>query len=432
MPTNDAQVSAQAEIYKPNLDSEEILRKREDLIAQVCNWFVPRFDDSVIGDLRESVREAVAELLIEAKREDELAHAISLSLALKGFFQHCRVFNDLDRDKVLQAIDEVLGALQGDGNSPRPKIPVEVINKASIMVPSFEELREVVIKAVALGVARPFTIADLRELAKEGKVSVLFDERKHRYQVVFKLKNVFTDTDAEVIIHISNEKVNNVLMYGRKFDEKPKKGRKGGDEDINPLFDSVPKILEPYAALFLKQGWVPSFTSIEFVKFILEIENKEQSVYNTTRDELRALLLRTLKEFKFASVTYKDGMRLYDPLFVSNLKEFVFIDETNKELIVPLRFFTELEVKSGYKSALVNLLAKEGLLRTKHTRYAFARRDKPDEKTTLDVAVFNLDKLGELLGFDPRDLMKTEELDISKLIELNESKAGGDENAETQ
>jgi hypothetical protein len=431
MSVNDAQVSAQAEVYKPNLDSEEILKRREDLIAQVCSWFGSRFDDFVVGDLRELVREAVGELLAEAAGEDGLAHAVSLILTLKAFFQHCRVFNDFVRNNVPRAIDEVLGVPQGDSKGLKPGIPVEIINRASSMVPSFDELREVVIKAVALGVAKPLTIADLREMAREGKVSALFDARRHRYQVTLKLKNLFTDADAEVIIHISNEKVNNVLKYGRKFDEEPKKGKKGGDEDVNPLFDFVPKVLEPYVGLFLQQGWVPSLSSIEFVKFILEFVNKEQSVYNTTRDELRALLLRALKDFKFASVTYKDGMRLYDPLILSNPKEFMFVDETNGELIAPLRFFTELEVKSGYKSALVNLLVREGLLKAKHTRYTFARKDRPDEKVTLDVAVFNLDKLGELLGFDPRDLMKTEEFDISKLIELSESKAGGGEN-ETQ
>jgi len=433
MSVNDAQVSAQAEVYKPNLDSEEILKRREDLIAQVCSWFGSRFDDFVVGDLRESVREAVGELLAEAAGEDELAHAVSLILTLKAFFQHCRVFNDFVRNNVPRAIDEVLGVPQGDSKGLKPGIPVEIINRASSMVPSFDELREVVIKAVALGVAKPLTIADLREMAREGKVSALFDARRHRYQITLKLKNLFTDADAEVIIPISNATVNVVLKYGNKVDEKPKKNKKKGKEEVNMLFMFVPSIMEPYVGLFLKHGWVPDFSSLEFVKFLLEMESREQTVYNTTRDMLREALLKALKSFKFTKVTFQGGDRLYDHLLVDNLKEFVYVDEdeTNKELIVPLRFFTELEVKSGYKSALVNLLAKEGLLKTRHTRYTFARRDKPDEKTTLDVAVFNLDKLGELLGFDPRDLMKTEVFDISKLIELSESKVGGGGN-ETQ
>jgi len=431
MSANDAQVSAQAEVYKPNLDSEENLKRREELVAQACSWFSFRFDEYITGDLKGTVRDAVLNLLEEATGEDGLVHSMSLILTLKAFFQYCRVFNDFVRNNVPRVIDEVLGASQEGSKGPKPRIPVEIINRASSVVPSFDEFREVVINAVTFGVAKPLTIAVLKELAREGRVRAFFDARKHRLQIVLKLKNLFTDADAEVIIYITNKQVNAVLKYGHKFDE-DKEEEEEEEENINPLFEVGPKVLEPYYAWFLKQGWVPFLSSIDFVKFILEIVNKEQSIYNTTRDELRTLLLRALKEFKFTSVTYEDGIRLYDPLFASNLKEFIFIDEPNKELIVPLRFFTELEVKSGYKSALVNLLVKEGLLKTKHTRYAFARRDKPDEKTTLDVAVFNLDKLGELLGFDPRDLMKTEEFDISKLIELSESRAGGGENAETQ
>jgi hypothetical protein len=427
MQTSDAQVNVQAELYKADADIRE---KLASVVTDVCKWFNDRFGGVVIGNLDESVRASAKELVDSAVGETELVHAVSLIEALRAFFQHCKVFDDLTMNKVVNAIDDAITIKENDKKVLR--IPHEVLNKARTLVPTVEELREVLLKTLVLSVAKPLTIATLKELARDGRVSVVFDARKHRYEFTVKLKNLFTDADAEIIIPISNATVNVVLKYGNKVDEKPKKNKKKEKEEVNALFMFVPSILEPYVGLFLKHGWVPALSSLEFVRFLLEMESKEQAVYNTTRDMLREALLKALKTFKFTKVTLQGGDRLYDPLIVDNLKDFVYIDETTMELIVPSRFFTELEVKSGYKSAVVNLLAKEGLLKTEHTRYAFARRDKPTEKTTLDVAVFNLDKLGELLGFDPRDLMKTEELDISKLIELNESKAGGDENAETQ
>jgi hypothetical protein len=423
MPANDAQVSAQAEIYKPNLDSEEALL---NVVTDVCRWFTEHFGEFEVGNLEETVKATVEELVNSAIGETGLIRAVSLILSLKAFFLHCPAFNDYLRNKLVSVVDNALTIKEKEKTVFR--VSPEVISKAVASVPSFEELREVVVKSIAFGIAKPLTITDLRELARDGRVSVVFDARKHRHQITIKLKNKFTDVDTEVILSLSTEKSNIVLKYGYKIDEEPKQGKKKGSEGVNPLFKKVPRVLEPYVALFLKLGWVPAFSSLEFVKFVLELENREQAVYNTTRDELRGLLLHTLKKFKVASVSYKDGARLYDPVFVSNLKEFVFIDETNKELIVPSRFFTELEVKSGYKSVLINLLAKERLLKTKHTTYTFARKDKPDDKTTLNVVVFSLDKLRELLGFDPRDLMKTEELDISKLIELSEGRERGDEN----
>jgi len=428
MQTSDAQVNVQAELYKADADIRE---KLASIVTDVCKWFNDRFGGVVIGNLDESVRATAEELLDSAVGEAELVHAVSLIEALRAFFQHCKVFDDLTMNKVVNAIDDAITIKENDKKLLR--IPREVLNKGRTLVPTVEELREVLLKTLALSVAKPLTIATLKELARDGRVSVVFDARKHRYEFTVKLKNLFTDADAEIIIPISNATVNVVLKYGNKVDEKPKKNKKKGKEEVNMLFMFVPSIMEPYVGLFLKHGWVPDFSSLEFVKFLLEMESREQTVYNTTRDMLREALLKALKSFKFTKVTFQGGDRLYDPLLVDNLKEFVYVDEdeTNKELIVPLRFFTELEVKSGYKSALVNLLVREGLLKVKHTRYTFARKDRPDEKVTLDVAVFNLDKLGELLGFDPRDLMKTEEFDISKLIELSESKAGGGEN-ETQ
>jgi hypothetical protein len=425
MPANDAQVSAQAEIYKSNLDSEESLKRRGELVAQACSWFGSRFSEYVTGDLEGTARDAVWNLLEGAKGEDELAHSVSLILALKAFFQYCPVINDMHRNKTSQAIDRVLRAY---------KVPADIVNKASNMVPSFDELREVIINAVTFGIARPLTIADLKDLAREGKVRAFFDARKHRYQVMLKLRDLFTDTETETIIYITNKQINDALKYGHKYDERgseegEEEGEKEKKKEVNPLFEVGPRILEPYYGWFLKHGWVPYTSSINFVRFILEIVNKEQSVYNTTRDELRTLLLNALKKFKFTTVSYKDGDRLYDSLFVTNLKEYVYIDEDNRELIVPSRFFAEIEVHSGYKSALVNLLLKEGLLKTKHATYTFARKDKPEDKTVLNVAVFHLDKLAELLGFDPKDLMREEGLDISKLIELKENEAGGDGDA---
>jgi uroporphyrinogen-III synthase len=423
---SNTQVNVQAEVFKTDADIKERLA---NIVTEVCKWYGDRFGGVEVGNLDESVRASVNELLGSAVGEAELAHAVSLIAVLRAFFEHCKVLDDVTRNKLINAIDDAISTKEGDKKVL--KIPREVLNKARTLVPTAEELREVLLKTLVLNVAKPLTIATLRELAREGRASVVFDARKHRYEFTLKLKNLFTDADAEIIIPISNTTVNTVLKYGNKVDEKPKKSKKKGKEEINRLFMFIPSILEPYAVLFLKHGWVPAFSSLEFIKFLLEMENKEQAVFNTTKDELREVLLKALKSFKFTKVTLQGGDRLYDPLIVDNLKEFVYVDEISKELIVPSRFFTELEVKSGYKSALVNLLAKEGLLKTGHTRYAFARRDKPDEKTTLDVAVFNLDKLRELLGFDPKDLMKTEEFDISKLIELSESKAGGGEN-ETQ
>jgi len=430
MQTSDAQGNMQVGFFKANAVSEESL---SNVVAEVCKWFARRFGAFEVGNLEESVVATVRELVDTAIGEDEgeLIHAISLALALKSFFQHCSVFSDYLRNKLANAVDNALTTKDRERSVLR--VPPEVINKAADLVPSPEELKDVVIRSVKLSIARSLTIAELRELAKEGRVAVVFDSGKHRYKITIKLKDLFTGADAEVTITLSNEKVNTVLKYGYKIDEKPRKGRERGrieeeerEGDVNQLFDLVPRILEPYASLFLKHGWVPAFSSIEFVKFILEVEEKDQAVFNTTRDELRAVLLNALKKFSFTTVSYKDGTRLYDPLFVTNPKEYVYIDEDNKELIVPSRFFAEIEVRSGYKSALVNLLLKEGLLKTKHTTYTFARKDNLDDKTTLNVAVFYLNKLAELLGFDPKDLMKKESVDISKLIELKENEAGGD------
>jgi hypothetical protein len=426
MQTSDAQVNVQAGLFKADADIRERLAS---VVTDVCKWFNDRFGGVEVGNLDESVRTTAEELRDSAVGEDGLVHAVSLIEALRAFFQHCKVFDDLTINNVVNAIDDAITIKENDKKLLR--IPREVLNKARTLVPTVEELREVLLRTLVLSVAKPLTIATLKELARGGRVSVVFDARKHRYEFTVKLKNLFTDTDAEIIIPISNATVNVVLKYGNKVDEKPKKSKKKEKEEVNALFMFVPSIMEPYVGLFLKHGWVPAVSSLEFVKFLLEMESKEQAVYNTTRDMLREILLKALKSFKFTKVTFQGGDRLYDPLIVDNLKDFVYIDETTKELIVPSRFFTEIEVKSGYKLAVVNLLAKEGLLKTRHTRYTFARRDKPDEKTTLDVAVFNLDKLGELLGFDPRDLLKTEVFDISKLIELSESKAGGGGN-ETQ
>lgn len=427
MQTSDAQGNMQAGLFKANAVSEESL---SNVVAEVCKWFSERFGNAEVGDLEETVKASVEEVLDSAVGEDGLVRAVSLILSLKAFFKHCGAFNEFLRNKLASVIDSSLTIR--DKERTVLKVPPEVISKAVASAPSFEELREAVVKSIALGVAKPLTIAALRELAREGKVSVLFDSRRHRYQVTLKLRDLFTDEDVEVVIPLSNATINVVLKYGHKVDEKPKKGKKREDEDVNPLFDFVPSILEPYTALFLKHGWVPDFSSIEFVKFILEVESKDKAVFNTTRDELRALLLNALKKFRFTKVTYKDGARLYDPLIVTNPKEFTYVDEDNKELIVPSRFYAEVEVRSGYKSAVINLLVREGLLKTKHTTYTFARKDKPEDKTVLNVAVFSLDKLTELLGFDPRDLMKTGELDIAKLIELKEGRAGDDENVETQ
>jgi len=433
MQVSDAQGNVQAELFKSNAVSNENLAS---VVTEVCRWFAERFGAFEVGNLEESVVATVRELVDTAigEGEDGLIHAVSLALALKSFFQHCSVFSDYLRNKLANAVDNALTTKDRERSVLR--VPPEVISRAVALVPSLEELEDVVIKSVKLSIAKPLTIADLRELAKEGRVAVVFDSRRHRYQITIKIKDLFTNTDAEVIITLSNEKVNTVLKYGYKTDKKPRKGEgRGGteegekEEESNRLFDLVPRILEPYASLFLKHGWIPAFSSIEFVKFMLEIEEKDRSAFNTTRDELRTILLNALKKFKFTTVSYKDGTRLYDPLFVTNLKEYVYIDEDNKELIVPSRFFAEIETRSGYKSALVNLLLKEGLLKTKHATYTFARKDKTDDKTTLNVAIFYLNKLAELLGFDPKDLMREEGLDISKLLELKENEAGGDGDA---
>ncbi|MCG2881253.1 MAG: hypothetical protein L7G96_08025, partial [Vulcanisaeta sp.] len=383
-----------------------------------------------VGNLHESVKASVSELLDTATGEAELVHAVSLIVAIRAFFESCKVFDDLTTNRVINAIDDAI-TIKENGTK-RLRVPHEILIKAHTSVPTAEELRAVLLKTFVLSVAKPLTIATLKELARKGKITVVFDARRHRYQITFKLPNLFTDTESEIIIPISFTTVNTVLKYGDKVDEKPKRGKKAKEEDINPLFDRVPGILEPYVGLFLKAGWVPAFSSFEFVKFLLELESKDQAAYNTTRDELRAILLKALRKFKFAKVVNKEGSRLYDPLVVDNPKGFVFVDDATNELIVPSRFYAELEVASGYKSALANLLQKQGILKVKHTTYVFARRDDPNNKIVLDVTVFDLERLKELLGFDPQDMMSKGEIDIASLVELKEGEARGDENAETQ
>jgi len=421
MQASNAQVNVQAEFFKTDSDIEERLAT---VVTDVCKWFSDRFGGVEVGNLNESARATAEELLDSAVGEDGLVHAVSLIETLRTFFEHCRVLDDVTRGNVVNAIDDAITTKEN--GKKVLKIPREVLNKARTLVPTAEELREVLLKTLALSVAKPLTIATLKELARNGRVSVVFDARKHRYEFTLKLKNLFTDADAEIIIPISNATVNVVLKYGNKVDEKPKKSKKKGAEEVNKLFLFVPSILEPYVVLFLKHGWVPAFSSLEFVKFLLEMESKEQAVYNTTRDVLRETLLKALKSFKFTKVTLKDGNRQYDPLIVDDLKDFVYIDETSKELIVPSRFFTELEVKSMYKTALINLLFNEGILKTKHTTYTFKRVDKPNEEgVVLNVAVFDLKKLGELLGFDPTDLMKEGGVSIQELLEKKEETQRG-------
>jgi hypothetical protein len=421
MQAGDAQVNVQAGLYKADADTRE---KLASVVTDVCKWFYDRFGGVEAGNLDESVRATAEELLDSAVGEDGLAHAVSLIETLRAFFQHCRVADDLTMNKVVNAIDDVITIKENDKKLLR--IPPEVLNKARTLVPTVEELREVLLKTLVLSVAKPLTIATLKELARGGRVSVVFDARKHRYEFTVKLKNLFTDTDAEIIIPISNATVNVVLKYGNKVDEKPKKNKKKEKEEVNTLFMFVPSIMEPYVGLFLKHGWVPAFSSLEFVRFLLEMESREQAVYNTTRDMLREILLKALKSFKLTKVTFQGGDRLYDPLIVDSLKDFVYIDETTKELIVPSRFFTEIEVKSMYKTALIKLLLNEGVLKTKHTTYTFKRSDNPKEEgVVLDVAVFDLNKLKELLGFDPAELMKESAVSIRDLLEAKQEQPEG-------
>jgi hypothetical protein len=431
MQASNAQVDVQAGVLKTDADLEERLAT---VVTDACAWFSNNFEYPMhLGNLQEAVKDVVVELMSVADTDDAKAHAIALIEALKVFLSKCPAVSRLKVEvkDVVGFLDAVLGQLlrgaeQGEGGLLLQKVSVNVVAKVPKQLPSPEEVRETVAKVFRTIIAEPFSIGDLHEAIKNKKVTAFFDAKRHRYEVHLKVRNKFTGLDNEIVITLPIGTVNNVLVSGLEYDKEPK--RKKNKEEENKaleLIRNVPKVLRGYTAEFLKCGLLPTFSSISFIKAVLELTSKEDTTINTTREELKSILVRGLKSFKFARVELRGGNRLYDPLLITDLKDFVYIDEASMELIVPSRFFTEIEVKSMYKSALINLLLNEGILKTKHTTYTFKRLDNPNEKgVVLDVAVFDLKKLGELLGFEPTDLMKENGFSIQKLLEKKEETQG--------
>jgi hypothetical protein len=423
----------QAELFKTDSDIEERLA---NVVTDACAWFSNNFEHPMtFGDLQGAVKDVVDELMSVADTDDAKAHAIALINALKVFLSKCPAVSRLEV-KVEDAVNFLEGVLkqllggaeQGKGELLLQKVSANVIAKVPKQLPKPEEVREVVAKTFRTIIAEPFSIGDLHEAIKNKNVTAFFDARRHRYEVHLKVRNKFTGVDNEIVITLPISTVNNVLVSGSEYDKEPKRGKTKEEESkALELIRGTPKVLRGYIAEFLKCGLLPTFSSISFIKAVLELTSKEDATINTAREELKSVLVRGLKSFKVAKVEFKDGNRQYDPLVVDDLKEFVYIDETNRELIVPSRFFTELEVKSMFKTGLIKLLLNEGILKTKHTTYTFKRAGNQDEKgVVLDVAVFDLKKLSELLGFDPADLMKKNWFNIRELLEMKEETQRGD------
>jgi hypothetical protein len=430
MQTSDAQVNVQAGLFKADADIEERLAS---VVTDACAWFSNNFKYPMeVTDLREAVKDVIEELMSVADNDDAKAHAISLIEALKVFLSKCPGVSKLNVKDAVAFLDNALGQLlrgaePGKGGLLLQKVSANVVAKVPKQLPNPEEVREVVAKTFRTVIAEPFSIVDLHEAIKKKNMTAFFDAKKHRYEVHLKVRNKFTGMDNEIVITLPIGTVNAVLVSGPEYDKEHKKGKNKEEErKALEVFFSTPKILRGYIAEFLKCGLLPTFSSISFVKAVLDLTSREDSTINTTREELRSVLVRGLKTFKFATVKLKDGKRLYDPLIVDNLKDFVYIDDTSKELIVPSRFFAELEVKSMYKTALIKLLLNEGILKNKHTTYTFRRSDNPDEEgVVLNVAVFDLNKLKELLGFDPAELMKESAVNIRDLLEAKQEQPEG-------
>jgi hypothetical protein len=405
MSGNSDQVETPSSVFKPIPVAVE----------EVCQEASSKYSGmEPIGNILNTAKRVLAEVFMtrwansSGYGDGELLEKIATVLAFKALVEPkngCPTLpiSNEDREKLVNMVDATLG-LRPNGEKALPfDLPRDVVMKGAEALVSVNKLRELLTRVLLLNAYEPIDTITLLSWVSEGRVFASQDSKSHKYFVTIKVPNKFTGKSEEVLIELKQSVVMKVLTKREKYDTKKK--NKGKSKEPNP-FEGVPRVLAGYLTDFLTRGWLPKFKSIEFVETVIRLVTEEDTIYNTPEEEMKAVLTRAFSTFGYVKVTrdpQEKDKRHLEVKILADLNSLVYVDEDAKEILVPLKLYRTIEVKTTTKSAFTKRLVSLGVLKTAHTTNSFWFGAK--SHTTLHIAIFDLEKLKEFLDMDPTDLM---------------------------
>jgi hypothetical protein len=435
MPENNDQVVLPNTVFKPIADAVE----------EVCGRIAPTFKDvSFIGDVASTVKSLLKEWSLIATSKLGMLRIGALVVALKAIVLKCPVFLRINRQEIVKLLDHFLGQ-KVDSNikdiTPLSLTRDERVALARASVP-ISALEDAVVRILWLNVAKVLSIETLRDWGQGDKLFASLDAKRHKYIITFRLPNLFSSGDLEeLVVEVGTATVNAVLRLRDKFDERKGKGKGKGKEDEDEDEEGglsthgVPKVLENYLAEFLQRGWLPQFSSFEFVSLVLQLVNERRTVFNTPIDDIRSVLVGAFSRFSYVEVRKEGEKKVMETRILPDVNDVVYVERLEKpkdkkgeqkseeevpggEILVPMGLYRSIEVRSTSKTAFTRRLETLGVLKETDSTYSIWFRDEP-KPFRIRGMLFDRAKLTKFLGVDPVALMHSfmPRLDLNSILE---------------
>jgi hypothetical protein len=416
----------------------ELFKSIADAAEEVCKVVWSKYRGmQPIGNIIDTAKRVLQEFSLvrtgdsQGQSNKGLEEWVAALLAFKALVDPERGCPNLpipkdDRKKLVDMVDAMFGLIQDkELDVPRFDVPRDVVERAAQSLVSTAKLTELITKVLLLNVYRPLYIADLVTWASKGRLFASQDSKSRNYSVIIKIPNIFTGKTDEVVITLKSSTVRDVLIKREKYDIRKKK-REGAE-----ILKETPKVLANYLVDFLVRGWLPRFSSLAFVELVVRLVTEQGTVFNTPEEEARFVLTRAFSTFAYVKVSRDPNeptKRLLEVKILTDLNSLVYVDEDAKEVLVPLKLYRTIEVKTTTKTAFTKRLLALGVLKTAHTTNSLWFG--PNSHTELHIAIFDLEKLSEFLDVNPVDLMTPNlpRIDFQTVEEATE----GDVDAQTE
>jgi hypothetical protein len=434
--------TASDQVVLPNT----VFKPIADAVEEVCERIAPTFKDvSFIGDVASTVKSLLKEWSLLATSKPGMLRIGALVVALKAVILKCPVFLRINRQEIVKLLDHFLGQ-KVDSNikdiTPLSLTRDERVGLARASVP-ISGLEDAVVRILWLNVAKVLSIETLRDWGQGDKLFASLDAKRHKYIITFRLPNLFSRGDLEeLVVEVGTATVNAVLRLRDKFDERQGKGKskrkEDEDEEGGLSTHGVPKVLENYLAEFIQRGWLPQFSSFEFVSLILQLVNERRTVFNTPIDDIRAALVSAFSRFNYVEVRKEGEKKVMETRILPDVNDVVYVERLEKpedkkaeqkseeevpegEILVPMGLYRSIEVRTTSKTALTRRLETLGVLKSVDSTYSIWFRDAP-KPFRIRGMLFDRAKLTKFLGVDPVALMHSfmPRLDLNSILEEEE------------
>jgi hypothetical protein len=392
-----------------------------------------------------TVKSLLKEWTLIATSKPETLRIGALVVALKAIILKCPVFLRIDRREIVKLLDHFLGSKPNDNIKDLTPLPLTKDERVMLShsLVSTSGLEDAVVRILWLNVAKVLSIETLRDWGQGDKLFASLDAKRHKYIITFRLPNLFSGGDLEeLVVEVGTATVNAVLRLRDKFDERKGRGKgkdkEDEDEEGGLSTHGVPKVLENYLVEFIQRGWLPQFSSFEFVSLVLQLVNERKTVFNTPIDDIRSALVGAFSRFSYVEVRKEGEKKVMETRILPDVNDVVYVERLEKpenkkgeqkseeevpegEILVPMGLYRSIEVRSTSKTAFTRRLETLGLLKETDSTYSIWFRDEP-KPFRIRGMLFDRAKLTKFLGVDPVALMHSfmPRLDLNSILEEEE------------